>query len=226
MGPATGESNDDVGSDVDSFDSKAYLDAADRLERAMDTQIQIIEGIDTKAEHVTRLIALLLGILFSVISFATQLRRTPFTPPPTPVFLAFGVGVGCLLVSLGTGIITYLSSQYKIGLNDDVGQFLSDASVSTDLPEHVRNVLGTYAFVIGQNRRVIETNVFWFRLSLLFLLYGVLFVSLSGFLYVGGFRDVAPRTGVFVAFLLSLAIGYYILSGSYLPLRDERDANE
>lgn len=197
MGSAIGGS-DDTGSDVASFDSDAYLDAADRLERAMDTQIQIIEGIDTKAEHVTRLIALLLGILFSVISFVTQFRQTPIVAPPSPVLAAFGIGVGSLLVSMIAAVVTYLSSQYKIGLRDDVGEFLSDPSVSTDLPEHVRNVLGTYAFVIGQNRRVIESNVFWFRFTLLFLLYGILFVSLSGFFYVGGVRGPTSLNGTLV----------------------------
>lgn len=191
----------------DDFDAEAYLDAADRLERAMDTQVQIIEGIDSKAEHVTRLIALLLGILFSVISLVTQLRETPFAPPPPAILGAFVIGVGSLLVSMGTGIVTYLSSQYKIGLDDDVGEFLSDASVSTGLPEHLRNVLGTYAFVIGQNRQVIEVNVVWFRLSLLFLLVGVQFVSLAGLLYVGGFREAIARIAVIAGSLLSLVVG-------------------
>lgn len=226
MGSAIGPQGGDAGASDDRFDADAYLDAADRLERAMDTQVQIIEGIDTKAEHVTRLIALLLGILFSVISLVTQLRETPFASPPPPILAAFGIGVGSLLVSMGTGVITYLSSQYKIGLNDDVGEFLSDASVSTGLNEHLRNVLGTYAFVIRQNRQVIETNVVWFRLSLLFLLVGVLFVSLSGLLFVGGFGDSTARTAVIAASLLSFVVGYYILSASFLPFQDENNANE
>jgi len=210
----------------DDFDSEAYLDAADRLERAMDTQIQILEGIDSKAEHVTRLVAILLGILFSVISFVTQLRQAPTTSPPFPVFASFAIGVGSLLVSMGAAIVTYLSSQYKIGLHEDVGDVLSDASYSAALAEHIRSVLGTYPFVLGQNRRVIEANVFWFRVTLLFLLFGVLFVSLSGFFYVGGVRDSLARNGLLAAFGLSFTIGYYVLSGSFLPLRDEHDGNE
>lgn len=225
MWSASGEGGSGSGSDDDSFDSGAYLDAADRLERAMDTQIQIIEGIDTKAEHVTRLIALLLGILFSVISFVTQLRQTPFVPPPSMVLATFGIGVGSLLVSMIAAVVTYLSSQYKIGLRGDIGEFLSDPSVSTNLPEHVRNVLGIYAFVIGQNRQVIETNVFWFRLTLLFLLYGISFVSLSD----------SSTSGTSENRLLGTGYSWLPLSRSgsdttpsrvfFLPLQDENEAN-
>lgn len=80
MASGHGNPGTDSTAQPDSFDADAYLDAANRLERAMDTQIQILEGIDDKAEHVTRLVALLIGIVFSVISFVTQLGRTPFSP--------------------------------------------------------------------------------------------------------------------------------------------------
>lgn len=202
------------------FDIDAYVDATDRLERAMDTQVQILEGIDNKAEHITRLIALLIGIIFSVISFVTQLSRTPFSPPPSTILIAFGIGVGSLFVSMGTAIITYLSSQYKIGLHGDVGEVLSDESFAIEMPEHIRNVLGTYSFVIGQNRKVIETNVAWFRFTLFFLLIGVLFVSLAGFLYLADFGWPIPVLAVLGGLVLTLAIGWYILTGRFLPLQD------
>lgn len=172
------------------------------------------------------MIALLIGILFSVISFVTQFDSTPLTPPPLEVLLAFGIGVWWLLASMCMEIITYLSSQYRIGLHGSVGEVLSDASYSIGLPEHIRNVLGTYSFVIGQNQQVIEANVFWFRLTLLFLLYGVLFVAVSGFLYIGGFGRTTALIGVAVASIASLGVGYCILSGRFLPLHDEGENNE
>lgn len=226
MASGRGNPGTDSTAQPDPFDVDAYLDAANRLERAMDTQIQILEGIDNKAEHVTRLIALLIGIVFSVISVVTQLGRTPITPPKFFVLVAFGLGVCGLLVSMGAAIITYLSSQYKIGLHDDVGEILSDASYGIQMPEHIRNVLGTYAFVLGQNRRVIESNVFWFRLTLLFLLYGMIFIALSGFLYVGGFEPPLPRAAVVLTAVVSVGIGYYILAGTFLPFQEVRELDE
>lgn len=226
MDPGSGDGSNGPRTRPGPFDVDAYLDAADRLERAMDTQIRIIEGIDDKAEHVTRLIALLIGVIFSVVSLLTRLSQAPSTPPPFMVLLAFGMGVGGLLVSMGAGVITYLGSRYRIGLHHDVGEILSDPSYATDMPEHVRNVLGSYAFVIGQNRRVVESNVYWFRLTLLFLLYGMSFVALSGFLYVGGFESPVPRNAVVGASLLSLGVGYYVLSGSFLPLQDGDETDE
>lgn len=210
----------------DSFNVEAYLDAANRLERAMDTQIQILEGIDNKAEHATRLIALLIGIVFSVISLVTQIGRTPLSPRSFFVLVAFGLGITGLLVAMGTAIITYLGSQYKIGLHDDVGWILSDASYAIQMPEHIRNVLGTYAYVIGQNRRVIVSNIFWFRLTLLFLLYGMMFIALSGFLYVGGFEAPLPRWAVVLTAVVGVGIGYYILTGTFLPFQEVRGPDE
>lgn len=221
MASGKGEKSQSTVSSPEEFDVDAYVDATNRLERAMDTQIQILEGIDNKAEHVTRLVALLIGIIFSVISLVTQFSQTPFSPPRATILFAFGIGVGSLLVSMGTAIITYLSSQYKIGLHGDVGEILSDESYATDMPEHIRNVLGTYSFVIGQNRRVIQSNVFWFRITLVFLLYGVLFVSISGFLYVG---DISYPTALYLVtggLILSLVVGWYILTARFLPLQDQ-----
>lgn len=215
-----------VSSPSEQFDVDAYVDATDRLERAMDTQVQILEGIDNKAEHITRLIALLIGIIFSVISFVTQLSRTPISPPPSTILAAFGIGVGSLLISMGTAIITYLSSQYKIGLHGDVGEVLSDESFAIEMPEHIRNVLGTYSFVIDQNRKVIETNVSWFRFTLFFLLIGVLFVSLAGFLYLADFGWPSSLLAVLCGLVLTLAIGWYILTGRFLPLQDVGSDNE
>lgn len=210
----------------DDFDTRAYVDAADRLERTMDAQIQILGGIDSKAEHITRLIALLLGVLFSVLSFVTQLPRLSFSPPPYSVLGPFGIGVGSLLVSMAAAIITYLSSQHQIGLHEDVGEVLSDASYFTDLPEHIRNVLGTYSFVIDRNRSVIEANVFWFRLTSLFLFNGLLFISTSGFLYLGRFQRPTPRIVLLLASAVSVGVGYFVLSGSFLPQYDESGYDE
>lgn len=226
MASGDGDPGTDSTARAGPFDDEAYLDAANRLERAMDTQIQILEGIDNKAEHATRLIALLIGIVFSVISLVTQIGRTPLSPPSFAVIGAFGLGVTGLLVAMGTAIITYLSSQYKIGLHDDVGAILSDPSYAIRMPEHLRNVLGTYAFVIGQNRRVNESNIFWFRLTLLFLLYGVLFIALSGFRYVGGFDSPRPRDAVVLAALACVGVGYYILTGTFLPFQEGRELDE
>lgn len=49
------------------------LDALDRYERMIDVQIQTLNGIDNKAEYLTRYLAILIALLFTGASFVLDI---------------------------------------------------------------------------------------------------------------------------------------------------------
>lgn len=209
--------------DVDEDDlENSLLDATDRFERTLDTQIQLINDIDSKAEHVTRLIGVFIGALLSILAVAFRINNGEVTPLSTPIFVSFVLGIILLLLSMGGSIVTYLSSKFKIGLHYNPALLLSRSNYDTDLETHLRRTIGTYAYNLEKNESVIEVNSRRFRLSLVSLLCGVVFLSNSGILFIIS----APRQMGWIAlgviFIASSITAWYILSGRYLTLDDQR----
>ncbi|USZ67632.1 hypothetical protein NGM10_12955 [Halorussus salilacus] len=198
-------------------ESDPYLDAADRLERAIDTQISIINGIDNKAEHITRLVGILVGLVFSVLSLVSNLDGIEISTTTVPTEIAFTLGILSLLVAMGAAIVTYLSSRFRVGLDYTVGYYLSESD-ETDFRTHVQRVLGSYGEIIEENKRVIEVNSRRFRRTLYFLLVGVLFLSTAGILHLGDFTKQVDWAGLVGTTLLAVAVAWYILTGKYLTL--------
>lgn len=221
------DSEPDESSDKEAdSDIEAYTDAADRLERGIDHQVNIINGIDDKAEHVTRLLGILIGLIFSVLSFATQSKFLQVREPSNAAILTFLLGVLFLLVSMGSAIITYLSSRFRIGLHPSVGGYLSEPDVEIEQEMHLKRVLGSYGSILRENKQVIETNSRRFRFTLFFLLIGVLFLSTAGSIHVGGLTDFGAWIGLIVAFVLAGVSGWYIIGGKYLTLDIQESNNE
>jgi hypothetical protein len=212
------------------------IDAVNRLERVMDVQIETLNGIDDKAEHITQLIAVLLGVLFSVLSIGVEADLLDPSAVGLPILIAFSLGVSGLLFSMAAAIITYLSSTFKIGLHQNVGYLLGRRDFSISEPEYYRRVLGTYGYNVERNKQVINTNSRRFRRSLVSLLGGLIYVIIAAALYVG--RSTAMENGntlvsangawIFLggATLLAALVTSYILSGRYLTIQSEESNNE
>lgn len=198
-----------------------YVDAADRLERSLDVQINQIADIDNKAEHVTRLVGVLIGAIFTLFSVASRIPAIELEPPSIPVGLAFTSGVILLLASMGAAIVTYLSSKYRIGLHEATGNLLSREDYETDFDEHVRRVLGTYAYNIRRNRKVIRTNAQRFRYTLLCLLLGIVYLAVAGTFYLAPFPSPVSWVAFGAVSAFASGTSYYVLTGRYLTLQDE-----
>lgn len=207
-------------------DPSPYVDAADRLERVIDTQLATLDGIDTKAEHVTRLVAVLLSVLLTIVSVAVRIDGIDAGTPHAPVVVAFVGGVGSLLLALIGGIVTYLSSRVKMGLHENVGHVSSNPTYETNETKHHRRVLGSYARAIEQNRGVLETNARRFRLTLVCLMIGVSLLSVAVSLLVSGTRGAAAWSGVAVSLVGLGFVGWYVLTGRYLTLEERESDNE
>jgi len=206
-----------------------YVDAADRLERNLDVQSDTLREIDKKAEHVTRLLAILIGLVLSVVSIGVQLGSEgsgDFPPVALQTFLSFSMGLTFLVLSMVAAVVTYLSSKFKVGLNSTAGHLLKNPDYDTDMEQHVRRVIGTYAYNIDRNREVIETNSRRFRRTLVLLLLGVTYLAASGVLFVGLDTGLLAWGVVVATTLGSVVVGWYVLSGGYLTLEDENHGNE
>lgn len=214
---------DDMG---ERADDEPYVDAANRLERSLDRQIELIDGIDDKAEHVTRLVGLLIGAVFSLLSVAARALQIRLDIPNLPVQLSFFAGTAFLLVSMAGAIVTYLSSKPKIGLHHSAGALLNNPDYDADMDRHVRRVIGTYAYNLERNESVLETNAYRFRLTLMFLLLGVLYLAATGLLYLGGYGAGVSWASLVVLALGSVGIAWYILAGKYLTLEPGDSDNE
>lgn len=202
------------------------LDAADRLERVIDAQSATLDRIDDKSGRIARLLGILLGVVLSSVSLGVQLDGIEFGLLATPIRLAFTVGTGFLLSSLAATIITLLSSRLRIGLTPMTGEVLSDPKHKVELETHLSRVVGTYAYSIRQNRKIIEVNVRRLRRTLVLFLVGELYVGLSVALFVTQLVGRGAWLTFGILSLVALALARYVLSGRYLTLETQTIANE
>ena len=213
----TSDDDYDAGSGS-SADVAPLVDASDRLERVIERQLSTIDGIDDKAAHVTRLIGILIGLVFGVASLVTSLDSGRFPRPHLTVQVAFFLGMTGLLAAMGAAIITYLSSKFRSGLHYDVGYYLSEPDSHLMFDDHLRRVLGSYAEIIEQNTGVIEANSKRFQRTLWLLLLGVLFLSIGGAMSLGGMGRWSSWTLVLITIGLGIVTTWYILTKRYLRL--------
>ncbi|MCF2165555.1 hypothetical protein KVP04_05565 [Halobacterium salinarum] len=208
------------GYSMSSGTEESLEDAVDRFERTLNHQIQIINEIDKKAEHVTRLIGLLVGAILSVLAVAFRINNGQVSPPNLPIWVAFSAGVFLLISSMTFSIITYLSSRFKIGLHYQPAQLLNQSDYDVKKEKHIRRVIGTYGHNLKKNKRVIEVNSSRFRYSLVSLLDGITFMSLSGILFIGSVSTCWSWVALCVLALIAFFLSWYILTGNYLTLDD------
>lgn len=161
-------------SDLD--EEQVNLDAISRFERVLDHQITHLETIDNKAEHVMRVIALLLGLLITAVSIVVR-ANDGLPAISRPVEVSFAIGFVATVVTFAAAVVTYISSRMRFGLHFDA----ADTLQTTELPMHQysRLVLNAYASALEDNKAVVDTNNARFRITLGSFLFGVGFIALS-----------------------------------------------
>lgn len=212
MGPPDG------GEDIDVED---LVDAADRFERSIDVQIQTLNAVNDKAEHVTRLLGLLIGAILSVVAVGVRVNDGSLSPPNTPLLLLFIAGLASLLLAMTLSTITYLSSKFKIGLHYRPAQLLSQDAYSVGKQTHYKRIIGTYAYNLERNEEVIDVNAKRFRRALVALLVGVVFLSAAGISFLASLGPDQRWLVVAIAIVVNLSISAYILTGRYLTLEGQ-----
>lgn len=157
-------------------------DLLNRYERMVQTQVETVNGIDDKAATTMRIVAVLLGVLLSLLTLFVDEGGIGITDSTIIPILWVATGVICLLGSLGGCLYTYLSSRTLFGPNAELGDVLSTNRVS--LEDYRNHLLGGYATAIRTNREVIRTNSRRFRNTLLLMIYGLVGVSIGLGLFI------------------------------------------
>jgi hypothetical protein len=139
-------------------------DLLDRYERMVQTQVETVDGIDDKAATTMRVVAVLLGVLLSLLTFFVDGRGIEITATTIVPVLWVAIGVVCLLGSLGGCLYTYLSSRTLFGPKAELGEVLAANRVTLD--GYRSHSFGGYATAIRRNREVIRTNSRRFRNAL------------------------------------------------------------
>lgn len=201
-----------------------YLDAANRLERVIDLQIEGINGIDDKAEHITRLIGTLLGIVLSVLALATRFdgANGGLGNVSTPTAIAFSVGIATLIIAMAAAIRTYVSSRFPIGLRAETADELIEAEYPVHPDAHYMGLINVYGDIIIRNRTVVDVNAQRFVQSLYFLLIGTINLSVAAVIYLGPLSGTAAWVVLVFDAGICAAAGWYTFTGRYLALEDER----
>lgn len=209
-------------------DVQPYVDAADRLERTLDAQLQQIQDIDSRAGFITRLVAILLGVVVSVVSILVTLSTNGggvVVLSPVTVFAGIVAALG-LLGAMVMGIITYLSSRQVPGLGQPTANMLSDPDYETEMKEHLKSTLAGYEYALGVNGRIIEVNAARLQRTLTLLVIGVVYGTVTAASVVSD-NSLVEVLLLVVVTLIMAAIVWYIHTKRYIVDKPEdEDTNE
>lgn len=214
-------------SEVQEVDSEVqpYVDAADRLERTLDAQLQKIRDIDSRAGFVIRIVAILLGVVVSAASIIATLQVDGSSGvvefPSIAVFTAV-VGALGLVGSMTMAIVTYLSSQQLPGLDYRTAGMLSDPNYETDMEEHVKSTLAVYNYMLWINGRIIQTNAARLRLTLTLLVVGIVYGTLASAFVVSGGGAVEGQLLIVVTAAMAVVV-WYIQTEKYKVEQPEEE---
>lgn len=199
----------------DAYDGfQPEVDALDRFERVIDTQIETLRGIDDKAAHVTQLVGMLLGIVLTGVTLAWRIEGIRIGSVPLLSKGAFVVGLLFLFAALITGIVTYLGNRYQYGIHRTVLRGLGQYHVST--PEYVDLIRGGYVIAIKRNRIIVKINVYQFEWLLSFLLLGLLYLGVGTAILLTSL-DITGRILVLLATVAaSVAVVRYVPREKFL----------
>lgn len=205
-----------------------YIDAADRLERTLDAQLQTIRNIDSRAGFIIRVVGILLGVVVSAASILATVSTNGGGGQAFSVMAAVAAGIAAigLLGAMVAAVVTYLSSSPVAGLEHQTAALLSSAGYETDMETHLRRTIGFYAYALQANTRVIQVNAARFRLSLVALLVGLVYGTLAAALVVVQPGTLAIEIAAFA--LVTIAAGiliWYVLTGRYKVVESETETN-
>lgn len=211
-----------TGDDGDDFDPE--LDLLDRYERMIEIQVETINGIDEKAAHTGRLIAILAGLILTAVSIGVSTDAIVFSEATVVAIVMLAVGSLALFVSLVFAIITYLSSRFLYGPTAGIGEYM--AKYRVDSQQYRDALLSGYSKGISSNKQVVEENSRRFKYCLASLLVALLLLFGSGSLFVLPDHLVADAVVLLVFGGSAAFLAQYIVREEYLTLDDVSDDNE
>jgi hypothetical protein len=212
-----------VSGDDDESSPNPYLDAANRLERVIDIQIETLNGIDDKAEHVTRLIGTVLTLALAVLTLIARFNgEEGIEPIPITVSLPFAAGVILLLAAMAAAILTYVKSRFQIGIGAKSAQvLLGRKRIESD--RHLTGLIAIYSTIIPYNKRVVEANATRFVWSLYLLLVGIINLAVAALIFVVPLSWPWSSIILIIDVVVSVALAAYTKRKKYLAVEPQSE---
>lgn len=140
-----------------------------------------------------------------------------------PLVISLTVGIVSLIISIGFGILSYLSIVFAFGPNKQIGAKIAGQVPKTD--EYKKTVLKSYVDAIRRNGQVLSVKARRFRYTLSLVLVGVLNFPLSILLLVW-----KPHINIawgLLGMIICLSGGalYYILNKEYTVLDNDNGSD-
>jgi uncharacterized membrane protein YozB (DUF420 family) len=218
-----GRSGDDdaEASSTEEFDLD--LVALEEGRRTIDKQNEILNNIDDKAARILRINLVIVGLILTGLSVATGTESQ--TDPvqevlPDIINVYTELGLLALLLSTGVAALTYTASALRIGVT---GGSLRRIVFEGDTPDRkrLRGLTRSYSKWIEQNYRTNAYNAPFATLTLIFLVYAVVLLTL------GGIETIRAVQWYENLIALLFMVAYTVLTGikgqidRYLRLREE-----
>lgn len=201
---------------TDGIASDPRADAIRRYWQVICTQVSFSERTDTKAQHLVRQAALIVGIVLTGVSIFVRSQSVDIGEISTMAKLSFTLGIVALLSTIGFAAYTSLNSNVQYGFGRKVGHRVADGYLNT--PEYEQLVLNAYVRAVCLNRRIVNVNAERYRVSLLSFLLGIYYITLSGLLSLLSI-DSWMSVGAFcVATIPATWLTRHVYTGKYLVL--------
>lgn len=177
-------------------------------------QLDTLADIDDKASRILRLNVLLVGVVVSALSIASQFDAVTGEPLVEQLRNPYvELGVASLVVSTALAAVTYSATEYDVGVSADNVTKLLLADISTDEIEAL--LLKNYVARINFNRSVDVRNIPLVTATVVFALIGVVLLAL------GVYEATVRPIPWWLAFGACLLVGAVVLA-SGLPAQTVR----
>lgn len=207
------------------FEGSAYALTLLRSEadRTVERQLDAFRDVDTKASRMLRLNVLLVGVIVSTLSIASQLGSS--SEAGVPVIEQFEnvyieVGVAALVVSTALAAVTYSATEYDVGVSADNVRTLLDADLPT---EETRALLVKNSIArINFNRSTNLRNIPLISATVVFAVIAVVLFALGA--YQATIRPVPwwLSAGAMLV-VAAVAIASGLVKQTHVAVRDVRE---
>mgnify|MGYP006299263089 CR=1 FL=1 len=177
-------------------------------------QLDTLADIDDEASRILRLNVLLVGVVVSALSIASQVDSVAGEPLVGQFRNPYvELGVASLIISTALAAITYSATEYDVGVSADNVAKLLRADIPADEIEAL--LLKNYVARINFNRSVDVRNIPLVTATIVFALVGVVFLAL------GVYEATIRPTPWWLVFGACLLVGAVVLA-SGLPAQTVR----
>lgn len=199
------------------------LVALEEGRRTIDKQNEILNNIDDKAARILRINLVIVGLLLTGLSVATGTGSE--TGPveqllPSAVNTYTELGLFMLLLSTGVAALTYTASALRIGVTGGSLRRIVFEGDTSDR-KRLRGLTRSYSKWIEQNYRTNAYNAPLATLTLIFLVYAVVLLTLGGIETIRAVRWYENAVALLFIAIYTALTGITGQVKRYLRLRGE-----